>query len=1067
MRPALQRLLGSPSALSVLQNAIESPKRCQSCWLCRTVLPQRASPGVRATFSSSSAKKGQASEESIPVHRLKGTRRAPGTVNIRYLREHPDAKGATKKDNWSPILESPNEKSLQELRTLENEYQARKRYKLLSADAEQYLAKSKIQIRKVAVPVPHQPEHNDAIPQKSGAGRYSDKQEYRGSGADHSSTLRITRYTPDGIAQVHQARSGRSTGESQHSPIIITSTWTNTDTDKRPSNLAQPTERPLIREYISPNNPAKYLESLSIKNKIRHDRHTLLQLDKIGVDCGSKEISHGKSLDERDLDAQVKDNELEIKTTPTVTQQRKLEGNDASPSDHDVSGKYGLVQYDRQSLALQVKGPISVYQELRRADRDNLFSDFELLRQAVLKESRHGKTQGLKQIWRGIQRRNIELPTKGTTADQLWGCFVEMGLSQHLIMSVIQYAVDLQQKTKSHWKNLYLNIVLFELNRNSAGTLEMHGQLCKTFPPTASQFMSMFYIIHKKTKRSADKMRKLQLIYTDLPFSGLYAKIMLALYKNEDFDGAASWHNVLITKKDVPTDLHLYRPLFRYMVLYGDRKLLAAMVEMMVTASIPLPSFIKHPLPINAASQELIDQRLADIHGITPSGISDELCARLFATSWFSIGSVIKLLTMVGVNCIKAQSLKEIVVRANASPETVRAGIAEIETAGLTLDSSSYCCVVRRLATEDNARLLESIAQCDLHPETFDDNPLQESLLFNYYASGNQLQMDRTLAILTAKHADRFQPIVYWNLYLRLHLKRKDIKAVDRTLRVMHASGFLIEPTSSSYVRICLLTRRSIGKRPHYIHDLPIIINIWQNVLRSGGVVPCIAWIEILRRLGMTGQLEEYEKLALWLAKYYSGSSAGPSLGLLPGHQVMSKWTARRLINVPSRLNPAENRHPLFVLFPPRVQQAIVAWGFQHGRIGGLDWRWGLQLLLKLKLFKVSVERPVVAKACKLRLRVLFGSRLSSKMINLKVRAQNAHMLGYYIREMEKIGGTALFFGRGGPENIEAKISILLEEFLRREKRSPNEIHALTSAAGLGSRHLRLEPPSQEPDPIQ
>ncbi|KAG7007834.1 GPI ethanolamine phosphate transferase 1 [Physcia stellaris] len=1009
----------------------------------------------------SSAKEGEGCEEKIPTLRLKGTRRARGTVNIRYVQRQPDANWETKKDKWHMSMESPEDKSIQELDTMENEYQARKRHRLKSADAQQYLAKSETQMRKAAVQLSQQPEHSDAIPNDWGAGHCSNKQEYQDSGIDHSSTLRITRYNIDGIAQERQIRPWKSTEGSQHSSETNTSTCA--DTDRRLSNPAQSTERPLTREYVNPNDSAKNLESQSIRHKTRHDRHTLLRLDQVVGGCGSRDVSRGEVLRERDLDAQAEDDELEVKATHNLTQHPKLDGDGASRSDHELSGKNGLTQHHRRSLARKVQGPIATAQESRPGDRNDCFSDFELLRQVVLKKSRHGNTRGLKQIWREIQRRKIELPTKGATADQLWGYFVEMGLSHGMILSVIQYAVDLQQKTKSHWENLYLNIILLELARNSPGTLQMHNRLYKTFPPTAGQFMSLFNMIHRKSNRSPDRMEKLQLIYMDLPFSDLYAKIMLRLYQNEDFEGAASWHNVLITKRDIPTDLHLYRPLFRYMVLYGDRTLLATMVKTTVKASVPLPSFIKHPLPIDAGSQELIDQRLAEIHGITPSAISDELCARLFATSCFSIGSVVKLLRIVGVDCINAQSLKEIVVRVNASPKSVRASIAEIETAGLTLDSSTYCSIVKKLATEDDAQLLKNVAQCDLHPETFDDKPLQESLLFNYYASGDQLQVNRTLAILTAKHADRSHPIVYWNLYLRLHLKRKDIQAVDRTLKVMHSSGIPIESTSSSYVRICLLTRRSIGKRPHYIHDLPIITNIWQNVLRSGGVVPCIAWIEILRRLGMTGQLEEYEKLALWLAKYYSGSSAGPSLGLLPSHQVMSKWTTRRLINVPSRMNPDESRHPLFVLFPPRVQQAIVAWGFQHSRIGGLDWRWGLQLLLKLKLFRVSVERPVVAKACKLRLGVLFGSGLPRKLINSKTKAQNAHMLGHYIREMEKIGGTSLLFGREGPETIEAKINILLEEFFRRENRSPHGIHALTGAAGLANRHLRLDPVSQNP----
>ncbi|KAL8793742.1 MAG: hypothetical protein Q9195_003683 [Heterodermia aff. obscurata] len=647
----------------------------------------------------------------------------------------------------------------------------------------------------------------------------------------------------------------------------------------------------------------------------------------------------------------------------------------------------------------------------RLIEYDKYASDSGLWLELVVYRRGHFGIKGLKALWEAIQSRNVEIPTEGPNADYLWNNFILMGLRHGMLSSVVDYAIRLQHKTKSHWRDLYSNIIRFKISTNQVRTYEWHSKLYERFPPSAGQFMLLFDLVHKQGGKSASTMLKLQRIYKDLPFSTLYEDIMTRLYKNEDFEAAASWHNILIMKKDMPADVSLYSPLFRYMVLYGDRKVLGNMVNRMNEADIPLPTFVKRPLPVIPASQEVIDQRLAEVHGIKPNTAGDEFCARFIATAWLSINAVIKLLCMLGVDTLGSSSLRELVVRADSDPKAVIASISQLEAAGMALEQTTYCSLVKRLAVEGNNRLLESIIQCDLHPETFDDKALQERLLEDYYRKDDQLQIDRTLAILTANSMGTpSEARVIWNVHLRLQLKQKDIKAVNRTLELMYASRIIVEQESSSCVA-SLYTHREPSKQPQFIHDVHTITNIWQNILRSGGVVPAIAWPEILRRLGMKGQLDEFEKLALWLAKYYSGSPDGPSLGMLPASRHMSKRLMRRLINAPSHLDPAQSSHPLSILFPPKAQQAIVAWGFQHSRPGYKDWRWGLQLLLKLKLFRVHILRSTVAEACKLRLRALFTAGQSNRLINRRARAQNAHLLKYYIQEMERIGGEALLFG--------------------------------------------------------
>lgn len=703
------------------------------------------------------------------------------------------------------------------------------------------------------------------------------------------------------------------------------------------------------------------------------------------------------------------------------------------PSEYSDGWRNRLTTIEQYEYESNVHLPAS--RGPRLVDNDQYASDFELWLELVLFRRRRYNVYALQPLWDQIQARNLELPTEGNTANLLWKNFVDMGLRcRAMLPTVVQYAIVLLHRTNRYWKDLYKSVIHFQLMYSDHSAYKSnfryyHSQLYERFPPTVGDFLSLFDSVHAREQSSKFKLLALRRIYADLPFRDLYAIIMERLYKVENFEAAASWHNVMVTRQDIPTDLQTYRPLFRYMVLYGDRHLLATMVDNMVRAKIQLPSFIRHPLPISPVSQGLIDQRLAEIHSITPNAISDEFCARMFATAWFSIDTVIRMFRAIGLDTLGPLALREIAIREKSVPAAVSSRVRQLQASGIRLDSSTYCSLVSRLALEDNARLLENVIECDLHPETFQDRALQESLLSTYYDNGDQLQIDRTLAILMTDYPEIAMPKAHWNIQLRLRLKQKDMHAVNRILGAMYASEIPVEPMSCNYVRVCLLTRRAPGKRPHHNYDLPVIINIWKHVLRSGGTVPPISWIEILRRLGMTGQLEEYENLALWLAKYYSGSTDDAALEKFPRTQELSKHTMRRLVIVPSRLSPMRREHPLQILFPPSVHQAVVAWGFQHAHIGGTNWRWGLHLLLKLKQFNVHVERETVARACRLRLGILFGTRQSSKPVNRRSKASNTAPLEYYLREIEKIAGRSLFLGRDYPPDDEERIKLLLEQF--------------------------------------
>lgn len=1069
MRPALQRLLESPSALSVLWNAIEPSSICRSCWAHETAPPRITKrPQSFRAFTSSTQER-----EPVDVRVARDGNNAGGNShNSRRPGHHPDqpdsyASGSAHiSENvriqrvlgddvrtWRNLERSKKEKEdgfrslsigplpLQEVvgshktdhegeNLLSMAVPATKSLSARSATAPDILNHNP---SKLAQPTNellcrhvHHLASNIKAPAKkhlkSGIMEFQDDVSNREmlSIASTYRALRRQKYnrqecleSPE-VPAITSREKSRKVGQGQKlREDCLQKSWAGPLSDEKrlsgydvdhfsaPEANVSGTDAAFVRYHLVGNQPG------SPKSPVNKDgpvhMNPVVWHDSLDIEADPCKVAWEELSSIQCAEAHVDSPSLNECTSVNP----ELALTQHGPDSHWKSMLKTQSQYEYESSV-----DLPATQGPRLVEYNNYASDSELWLELVVYRRRQFGGKGLKALWKAIEARNVAIPTEGATANYLWSTFVQMGLHHGMLASVVDYAIRLQHKTGSHWRELYSTIIRFKISRDQFRTYEWHSKLYKRFPPTAEEFMLLFDLVHQQAGRSASKMLKLQGIYKDLPSFKLYENIITRLYKNEDFEAAASWHNILIMKKDVPAELSLYRPLFRHMVLYGDRKLLGYMVDRMVEARIPVPTFIKHTLPVSPASQEVIDQRLAEAHGIKPKMIGDEFCARLIATVWFSIGAVIKLLCILGVDTLGSTSLREIVVRADSDPNAVVASINQLEAAGIALGRTTYCSLVKRLAVEGNDRLLENIIQCDLHPETFDDKSLQERLLEDYYRKGDQLQIDRTLAILTANtKGAHSEASIIWNVHFRLQLKQKDIKAVNRTLELMYASRITVEQESSSYVA-SLFTHRTLSKRPHFIYDIPVITNIWQNILRSGGVVPAIAWIEILRRLGMRGQLDEYEKLALWLAKYYSCSPGGPSLGMFPGSRSMSKHLMRRLVNAPSQLDPAHRSHPLCLLFPPRVQQAIVTWGFQHARPGYKDWRWGLHLLLKLKLFRVHVLRSTVAEACKLRLRALFAATgQSNRLMNRRLKAQNGHMLKYYVQEMEKIGGPSLLFG--------------------------------------------------------
>lgn len=96
----------------------------------------------------------------------------------------------------------------------------------------------------------------------------------------------------------------------------------------------------------------------------------------------------------------------------------------------------------------------------------------------------------------------------------------------------------------------------------------------------------------------------------------------------------------------------------------------------------------------------------------------------------------------------------------------------QLKFGGTKLANTKYCQVVEQLTRAKNAQLLYDVAACDQHPDVYDDWKLQESLVAQYQAMGDQRQIRRTLHVLTVTDTDLMARVHSWNVILRASITR-------------------------------------------------------------------------------------------------------------------------------------------------------------------------------------------------------------------------------------------------------------------------------------------------------
>lgn len=660
--------------------------------------------------------------------------------------------------------------------------------------------------------------------------------------------------------------------------------------------------------------------------------------------------------------------------------------------------------------------------------------DFELWKELLQYRKRRYGHQGILEIWKGIvdRRNDIQLPVEGETADYIWKTFVEAGLAdEQLLYDITKYAEKLWTNTVKRWSKLYQTVVggLFtrglpeeavawhrrlqaiHLSESNDIVLVM-AQAVSCIPQKPPDWS--LYSRETITLGNGRGVRAFGEICLATEGHQIYETVIpFLLHKGLALD-ATYMHDFLVKRGDMPRDSSTAQQIldfatteshtFSQKVRQRIKKIKSSTLNEAVLDSLVASEQTE---AANNSQQETESDRPKDKEDdwIKEKPFRDEFGARLFATKALTVEMITNGLQMFGVQAIGPLSLREIALRAEG-PKDILEKIQALRKANITIRDCAFTRLVERLALEHKDIVLEDLLHSDQHPDVLEDVPVQESLLCSYLMARDWRLYNLTKAILYEVAKDDMD-----NIQFRVSLSAKEWSAASDVVDRMYLDAKTLTQQSIDHMFYAVLTPRLPGRLQPYPEDPKIdevgyAERILKLALRSGTEIDPQYWVELLKRMGMHrhDQWQRIQELCLWLAQHYVVQEDSPFLHSLSRSSGVDPDTIL-----------ARNRTMIRHIFNPRMQMALIAWGFKsplwykntvheiHDPVSGgmvILWTRGLLLLRDLERLGITIYPSFVRQACRERLQILFGELYSVKRWNRTLRQNNPFRFSRILNDM-------------------------------------------------------------------
>ena len=644
---------------------------------------------------------------------------------------------------------------------------------------------------------------------------------------------------------------------------------------------------------------------------------------------------------------------------------------------------------------------------------------------------------GVMDVWAGMRKRKIDLPVDGPHADVLWTTFLNAVIvpnsdeaKQLLLKDLFEHAKNLKATGAGFYRPFHTILVgrfLRVIPASSNGTqgsiswpgLKWHRAACELglCEGRSLPFLVM-HVLKSENPNIAfvswQQLYRHDQIYFGDDTRGMYDLCMplVLLHANRNPALVVAWHTFLVRNHDMPSpELAINRAVKYLLSISSGGEMSSASHLQLKTLTTILNEDCGDTRPPTSPllSRALMSGLVGDVHGIKPKVISDKFCARMFATQAFSLETSIRGLALLGTETLGPIALRELAVRAG-TPDSFKERLADLKDAGIAISPSRYAHVLHTVVANSQTDLFQILLASDQHPESYDDQHTQETLLANFLEAENWPLAHIALISLSSK--DIGETSRAWNRLLQHYIRNQDHKEVVRIFDHMCSEQLYITSRSLNFMVKYLLPARAVSKNPMLSQTPKVAGFDADNFVANAHMYATLhnqpltpdRWVEILKRFGMTGRLTGLERLVHWLMRrHLSQKEEDEYNGKLRGvRQDVS--TLDKILN-------------------PVMLRAIIVWEFRYAgmrnvlvpsmaplqTVSDFSWTRGITLLLQLKQMGLRVRTKDVRRAVTGILWMLFGPGVSKRRINLHLIRRNQLTITEYVEAANSAWDGPLF----------------------------------------------------------
>lgn len=499
------------------------------------------------------------------------------------------------------------------------------------------------------------------------------------------------------------------------------------------------------------------------------------------------------------------------------------------------------------------------------------------------------------------------------------------------------------------WPDFYFRILYSHLGSESfERAFKWHLKLKPSFSPPSSVFGALLSsFVTDATPAMQDTLTALYSLSSE---RSLYDHIVPSLFKTGNSGLARNWRKLLVSLGDYPSSaesaeflrfLNNYYPLIKL----SETELHLVKSKKSTRIKWDVATLQSSPVHENFKS----------------SHFSDNIVARWFASSWTPVEFAVNFVQRLGLRVIGPRSLQALAIREQTAKDTSKR-ITQLRKLGVEIDSQTYSRVLVYLADSGRDYILNDFLSCDIHPDEFENEETRQRLV----AAANRAGDMRTADLL--EHVEQAiqsfsSPRMNRAVLMSKLSKKPDHNVGNLLQRMSHAN---IQPTQEEAMHMLYLSFQNIPRNgvlnitpssKDAADDIAETIKLITRLTARGVAVPAFCWRLLMTILARNDDWQHLAMVCSKLPLLYTTSTkplmaihvqdlpttqdlwvgkAGNVLdGLYEESTHKSEWLKMpwalvhdEMAYIPADLPLTHRQHPLSKVFDPKMQRAMIRWGF-------------------------------------------------------------------------------------------------------------------------------------------